>query len=701
MTNASYPSSSDSSASHGEQSVIKAAALIETEIQNLKSAAPRLRAADFLTMVDEVQDEIRTVLARWYPAGFAGLLALKISNLAVARYHAMHRHTRVASGPIQLMVDPANSCPLSCPGCVHTGNPDLKSRYDWPGGLLKVECFDGFIRLYGPTAFGVVFYNYGEPMLNKRTPDLIRSAKRFFLHTCLSSNFTVPFDVEAIVDSGLNCIFASLDGATQETFATYRRGGNLETCFTNIRKLVEAKHRKESWTPYLEWKFLTFEHNIHEIDLAIDTGRELGVDEVNIAEPFAVDWDDPSIRVAETSRHGRIRFTDGQLKGPLDHHSSFDDPDGVVEEAVALSWVSRGERADALDQEAQPGGATCRWLYQSMTIDAKKRIHPCCMPPENGLNRVYGIFGGTDAEGFNNAWLSSSRASFANPAVFEVEIARNLGGTRPYCADCDADPELTYTVDRDVHRDLALLDELGLVTPASVDWLTQWGNGDELPAGSVPRDNTPGERAAAVARQLLAEEPQLHLDEHGNPASWGIERALIEALPVWVNAGDRTIETGAGLSTIMFCAIGSRHTAVTPDGDELERIRHFCEKREVPIDGLIAIQGSSDRVLPHLEESYDVALIDGCHGFPSVYIDWYYLVDRLEVGGLLLVNATALYTVKTLVEFMTEDPCWDKVAEFDGSAAFRKLVHGGHKREWNQQPFVESRSSWGSSGQEW
>jgi MoaA/NifB/PqqE/SkfB family radical SAM enzyme/precorrin-6B methylase 2 len=691
-SSASSQSGSDAPAKNVDTAVADAISKIETAIHNLRTAAPRLGVAEFLSLVDGEQKTIRTALGVRYAADFAGLLALKVSNLAVARYHAMHRHTSVASGPIQLMVDPANSCPLSCPGCVHTGNPDLKARYDWPGGLLRTECFEEFIRLYGPTAFGVVFYNYGEPMLNKRTPNLIRSAKRYFLHTCLSSNFTVPFDAESVVDSGLNCIFASLDGATQETFATYRRGGNLETCFTNIRMLVEAKQRKGSRTPYVEWKFLTFEHNLHEVDLAVETGRKLGVDEVNIAEPFAVDWDDPSIRVAETSRHGRVRFSDGQLKGPLDHHSSFEDPDGVVEEAVALSWVERGERAGALDQEAKPGGTTCRWLYQSMTIDAKKRIHPCCMPPEHGLNRVYGVFGGVDAEGFNNAWLSASRTSFADSSAFEAEIARDLEGTRPYCADCDADPELTYTVDRDVRRDLALLDDEALLTHASLDWLTQWGNGGDASADSLQRSSMVVKRAERATHLLLVEEPKFHVDEHGNPASWGIEPALIEALPTWVSSGDRTIETGAGLSTVMFCAIGSRHTAVSPDGAEFERIRRFCEGHEISIDGLNAIVGRSDRILPAIEETHDLALIDGCHGFPSVYLDWYYLVDRLVVGGLLVVNATALYTVRTLVDFMSEDPSWEMVAEFDGSAAFRKLVHGGHTSEWNQQPFVESRS---------
>ncbi len=58
----------------------------------------------------------------------------------------------------------------------------------------------------------------GSPSLNKRTPEMIRFAKRYFLNTCLSTNLSLPFDVDALVRSGLNRLFLSFDGATQKTY---------------------------------------------------------------------------------------------------------------------------------------------------------------------------------------------------------------------------------------------------------------------------------------------------------------------------------------------------------------------------------------------------------------------------------------------------------------------------------------------------
>ena len=44
---------------------------------------------------------------------------------------------------------------------------------------------------------------------------------------------------------------------------------------------------------------LCFEHNIHEIPLAMEKARELGVDEFNAEPAWDISWDDPEIRPAQ------------------------------------------------------------------------------------------------------------------------------------------------------------------------------------------------------------------------------------------------------------------------------------------------------------------------------------------------------------------------------------------------------------------
>ena len=71
--------------------------------------------------------------------------------------------------------------------------------------------------------------NYGEPLVNLETPKLVRAAKRYLLHTMISTNMTVPrFDAEAYVESGLDYMMVSIDGATQEVYERFRRKGDLD-----------------------------------------------------------------------------------------------------------------------------------------------------------------------------------------------------------------------------------------------------------------------------------------------------------------------------------------------------------------------------------------------------------------------------------------------------------------------------------------
>ena len=227
-----------------------------------------------------------------------------MTNLAVARHHFHHRHTTLASRPFQLMLDPVNNCHLSCPGCLHTSNPRHAESFDWPGGLLPMPTYERFLAEQGPTGWGMVLYNWGEPLLNKRTPEMIRLAKRQLLHVCLSTNFSVRFDVPALVASGLNFLFLSLDGATQPTYERFRRGGDLELCLDNLRRLLEERRRQGTGLPFVLWRYLTFEHNLHEVEEGMRLARELGVDQFSVTRPFEVDWDDPTVHAASSPLEG-------------------------------------------------------------------------------------------------------------------------------------------------------------------------------------------------------------------------------------------------------------------------------------------------------------------------------------------------------------------------------------------------------------
>jgi len=450
-----------------------AAAAIVGEIDNTISTGLGKRA--FLELVDSRQPQLFEVLGRVYPRqAYAKLLTLKILNLLVSKYHFSNRHSGVASRPFQLMLDPANSCQLRCPGCIHTENPRLRQQYSWPAGVMNLDTYIEFMKVYGPTAFGVVFYNWGEPLLNKKTPEMVRFAKRYYLHTCISTNLALPIDADALVESGLNFLFISIDGATQSTYEKFRRRGKLDICLENIRKIVEAKQRLGRNVPYLLWRFLTFEHSVHEIDLVLETAEELGVDQVSVLTPGAVDWDDPEVRVVRSPRAGRYRLRpNAPFKDHLDQYDSCEDIDVEVDQIFRQTWIDRGRASGSLDEPANSGVETCEWLYQSLTLDSSGRIMTCCLAPERGRHQIYGEFP-RDRDAFNTNDYQLSRLAFSNRAEFERELDQNDDVRSPFCAECEEKPALTYSLSEDVKRDLGFLDCRNALSPETIAKVTDW-----------------------------------------------------------------------------------------------------------------------------------------------------------------------------------------------------------------------------------
>jgi hypothetical protein len=100
-----------------------------------------------------------------------------------------------------------------------------------------------------------------------------------------------------------------------------------------------------------------------------------------------------------------------------------------------------------------------------------------------------------------------------------------------------------------------------------------------------------------------------------------------------------TLETGAGISTIVFAMNHSRHFCITPDAAQAERVTGYCLGHGITMDAVQFEIGRSEQVLPRLAlPRLDLVLIDGRHGFPTPFIDWYYTAEALKSGGVLIID---------------------------------------------------------------
>jgi Methyltransferase domain len=172
----------------------------------------------------------------------------------------------------------------------------------------------------------------------------------------------------------------------------------------------------------------------------------------------------------------------------------------------------------------------------------------------------------------------------------------------------------------------------------------------------------------SLAAQFKAEPPSLHAT---GEVCGGLHWAALEWLERTVQPGWATLETGAGLSTLVLASRGAIHEAVTPSQDESERISVEAERLGISLEHVRFRIASSHEELPRWEpRSLDLALLDGAHGFPYPILDWWYVAPHLKRGGYLLLDDAYMDAVSHVVDFLRSRPAW----HVEGAVGYRTLV---------------------------
>jgi hypothetical protein len=193
--------------------------------------------------------------------------------------------------------------------------------------------------------------------------------------------------------------------------------------------------------------------------------------------------------------------------------------------------------------------------------------------------------------------------------------------------------------------------------------------------------------------QLLNDTPKIHLD---GVITWGLDENILHFIDKHVNENSRTLETGAGLSTVLFAIKLTNHTCIVPSREEIARIISYCKERRISLRKTNFLIDRSENALPRLpEDKLDLVLIDGCHGFPIPAIDWFYTAPKLRIGGIVIVDDTHIWTGLILKKFLQSEPEWRRVSTLSSSkaAAFVKIKEN-YRKEWDQQPFVIKTSKY-------
>ena len=195
------------------------------------------------------------------------VLALLDSTWLDPRINARPTHYDVATSVV---------CNIRCPLCPRqTFKDEVKS------GLMKAEHFEPILEHLG-VSLRTGLYGLGEPFLNKDFFGFLASAKKQGTYCMTSSHgmSLTPEVIGRILDSGLDELCVSMDGANARTFNFLRAGADFKTVCHNVGELLRRRRERNQAVPRVHIACAISKYNVWQMSAMVRLTKRLGADRV-------------------------------------------------------------------------------------------------------------------------------------------------------------------------------------------------------------------------------------------------------------------------------------------------------------------------------------------------------------------------------------------------------------------------------------
>lgn len=305
--------------------------------------------------------------------------------------------------PISIAIEPTTSCNLRCPEC-----PSGLRSFSRPTGMLDENFFQKTINELHKEIFYLTFYFQGEPYLNPKFLEMVHyaSGKNIYTATSTNAHYLDDANARATVESGLDRLIISIDGTTQESYQSYRIGGDLQKVIDGTKNILKWKKALKSSTPHVIFQFVVFRQNEHEVEEVKKLGKEIGVDEVKIKTAQIYDYENGNERIPTKEEFARYtKANDGKYK-------------------VKGLDVSNQQPATS-NQEP----SSCWRMWNSCVITWDGKIVPCCFDKDAKHQ-----LGNLQEKTFKEIWFNGSYTKFRSSLLRsrkEIDICKNCSeGTK-------------------------------------------------------------------------------------------------------------------------------------------------------------------------------------------------------------------------------------------------------------------------------
>src|SRR6266542_4755914 len=187
------------------------------------------------------------------------------------------RRTRLRGLPVEYIVETTAKCNLYCPMCP-------RETHKQPKADMSDEHFARLVEQAGRTAEHMMLIGLGEPFMDPQIFRRIELCAKHTISTLISTNGTFLDEKTAarVLETPLEQITLSFDGATKESFEFYRKGAKFEKVRDNFVRFARMKKERGSKLQVVV-QMIRMERNAGEVDEFIRFWSAVpGVDQVRI-----------------------------------------------------------------------------------------------------------------------------------------------------------------------------------------------------------------------------------------------------------------------------------------------------------------------------------------------------------------------------------------------------------------------------------
>src|SRR5262249_13797739 len=138
--------------------------------------------------------------------------------------------------PAHMKIELTNFCNLACPMCPH-------QQMQRAVGYMKPELFRRILDQSAPWLEFVYLHHLGESLFHGKIGEFIRYGRDRGVAMGLSTNATYldHRKGKVLLESGLDFLVISMDGASPDTYDRMRVGGDFATTVKNVRAFFQLK----------------------------------------------------------------------------------------------------------------------------------------------------------------------------------------------------------------------------------------------------------------------------------------------------------------------------------------------------------------------------------------------------------------------------------------------------------------------------